>query len=59
METGLLLPVMFPLWLEAARELLGQTVRCALDEPRRVFSIKPSAHNARFFDKLVEATLVS
>ena len=53
METGLLLPVMFPLWLEAARELLGQTVRCALHEPRRVFSIKPSAHNARFFDKLV------
>lgn len=53
METGLLLPVMFPLWLEAARELLGQTVRCALHEPRRVFNIKPSAHNARFFDKLV------
>lgn len=55
---GLLLPVIFPLRLEIARKLLGQTVRCALDEPipRRVLSIKPPAHNARFFDKLVEAT---
>ena len=58
MEMGLLLPVMFPLRLKIPRKLLGQTVRCALDEPipRRVFSIKPPAHNARFFDKLVEAT---